>query len=72
MMLLHVTQALDLCAVCLSVLMQIHAISLLIFFAGVRTADGKDIICMDTDKLPKKEHFKNKKEFKQAVREFIS
>ena len=42
------------------------------FFAGVRTADGKDIICMDTDKLPKKEHFKNKKEFKQAVREFIS
>ena len=42
------------------------------FFVGVKTEDGKDIIFIDTDKLPKKEHFKNKKEFKQAVREFIS
>ncbi|CAH3128563.1 unnamed protein product, partial [Pocillopora meandrina] len=39
---------------------------------GVRTKDDKDIIFIDTDKLPKREHFKNKKEFKQAVREFIS
>ena len=42
------------------------------FFVGVKTDDGKDIIFIDTEKLPKKEHFKNKKEFKQAVREFIS
>ncbi|XP_027037275.1 uncharacterized protein LOC113665753 [Pocillopora damicornis] len=38
----------------------------------VRTKDDKDIIFIDTDRLPKREHFKNKKEFKQAVREFIS
>ena len=67
MLFLHVSQVLDLCAGCLSVLMKIYAISceLFFFFAGVRTVDGKD-------RLPKKDHFKNRKEFKQAVREFIS
>ena len=35
-------------------------------------ADGKDIIFIDTNKLPKKDHFKNRKEFKQTVRELIS
>ncbi|XP_022777910.1 uncharacterized protein LOC111319387 [Stylophora pistillata] len=40
---------------------------------GVRTSDGKDIIFIDTDRLPNKEHFnknkEGKKNFKQAVRE---
>ena len=64
MLLLHVSQVLDLCAGCLSVLMKIYAISCeLFFFAGIRTVDGKD-------RLPKKDHFKNREEFKQ--REFIS